>query len=217
MVKILCIEAAIGGASVGLVSDERLLAFRHCADPHENASRLVPMTQEVVTEAGIDWSDIGRVGVTTGPGSFTGIRLGLAAARAVGISLHVPVLGISNFDLFAHSVDPAALAGKELFVLIDSKRGDFFVQVFKNRMQATDNPEIKSLCEIKSVRPLLITGDRKPDGLDADFLDPAPPDVMIVALARLAEAAQETGGYPSPLYLRPPEAKLPEDVRHLEG
>lgn len=215
--KILCIEAAISGASVGLVEEGKLLAFRHCADPHENASRLVPMTQEVVDEAGLPWSGIDRVAVSTGPGSFTGIRLGIAAARAIGISLQCPVIGISNFELFSNSIDPALWAGRRLLVAIDSKRGDFFVQQFNDALQPVGEHEIMKVEGIKSIEAVAITGDKSPDPVFTDFLDPAKPDVMIVTLARLAETARDNSGYPSPLYLRPPEAKLPENIRHLEG
>ena len=73
-----------------------------------------------VRECGAKWSDIHAIGVVVGPGSFTGIRLGIAYAKGLGLGLNVPVVGISAFDLYLTATPDA-------FVAIDSGRGDFFV------------------------------------------------------------------------------------------
>ena len=76
--------------------------------------------EKFITECGAKWSDITAIGVVTGPGSFTGIRLGIAYAKGVAMGLNVPVVGISAFDLYLAETPDA-------FVAIDSGRGDFFV------------------------------------------------------------------------------------------
>ena len=76
--------------------------------------------EKFITESGAKWSDITAIGVVTGPGSFTGIRLGIAYAKGVAMGLNVPVVGISAFDLYLAETPDA-------FVAIDSGRGDFFV------------------------------------------------------------------------------------------
>lgn len=76
--------------------------------------------EKFITESGAKWSDITAIGVITGPGSFTGIRLGIAYAKGVAMGLNVPVVGISAFDLYLAETPDA-------FVAIDSGRGDFFV------------------------------------------------------------------------------------------
>ena len=76
--------------------------------------------EKIITECGAKWSDITAIGVVTGPGSFTGIRLGIAYAKGVAMGLNVPVVGISAFDLYLAETPDA-------FVAIDSGRGDFFV------------------------------------------------------------------------------------------
>jgi tRNA threonylcarbamoyl adenosine modification protein YeaZ len=76
--------------------------------------------EKFITESGAKWSDITAIGVVTGPGSFTGIRLGIAYAKGVAMGLNIPVIGISAFDLYLAETPDA-------FVAIDSGRGDFFV------------------------------------------------------------------------------------------
>lgn len=76
--------------------------------------------EKFITKCGAKWSDITAIGVVTGPGSFTGIRLGIAYAKGVAMGLNVPVVGISAFDLYLAETPDA-------FVAIDSGRGDFFV------------------------------------------------------------------------------------------
>lgn len=76
--------------------------------------------EKFITECGAKWSDITAIGVVTGPGSFTGIRLGIAYAKGVAMGLNIPVVGISAFDLYLAETPDA-------FVAIDSGRGDFFV------------------------------------------------------------------------------------------
>ena len=77
-------------------------------------------TEKFITECGASWSDISAIGVVTGPGSFTGIRLGIAYAKGLAIGLNIPIVPINAFELYMAATPDA-------FVAIDSGRGDFFV------------------------------------------------------------------------------------------
>ncbi len=81
---------------------------------------LATECEKFITECGAKWSDISTIGIVVGPGSFTGIRLGIAYAKGLAIGLNIPVVGISLFDLYMAATPDA-------FVAIDSGRGDFFV------------------------------------------------------------------------------------------
>lgn len=81
---------------------------------------LATECEKFITECGAKWSDISAIGIVVGPGSFTGIRLGIAYAKGLAIGLNIPVVGISLFDLYIAATPDA-------FVAIDSGRGDFFV------------------------------------------------------------------------------------------
>ena len=81
---------------------------------------LAPECEKFISECGAKWSEITAIGVVVGPGSFTGIRLGIAYAKGIGIGLNIPVVGINAFELYLAATPDA-------FVAIDSGRGDFFV------------------------------------------------------------------------------------------
>ena len=100
---------------------EFVLDDAHKSVEVEKQSIALPTECEnFITECGAKWSDITAIGVVTGPGSFTGIRLGIAYAKGVAMGLNVPVIGINAFDLYLAETPDA-------FVAIDSGRGDFFV------------------------------------------------------------------------------------------
>ena len=87
----------------------------------EKQSVALPVECEnFISECGAKWSDLTAIGVVVGPGSFTGIRLGIAYAKGIAMGLNIPVVGISLFDLYLAATPDA-------FVAIDSGRGDFFV------------------------------------------------------------------------------------------
>ena len=81
---------------------------------------LPAQCEKFIAECGATWRDISAIGIVVGPGSFTGIRLGIAYAKGLGLGLNIPVVGISVFDLYL-------VATPDAFVAIDSGRGDFFV------------------------------------------------------------------------------------------
>lgn len=81
---------------------------------------LPAQCEKFIAECGATWRDISAIGIVVGPGSFTGIRLGIAYAKGLGMGLNIPVVGISAFDLYLAATPDA-------FVAIDSGRGDFFV------------------------------------------------------------------------------------------
>lgn len=81
---------------------------------------LPAQCEKFIAECGTTWRDISAIGIVVGPGSFTGIRLGIAYAKGLGLGLNIPVVGISAFDLYLAATPDA-------FVAIDSGRGDFFV------------------------------------------------------------------------------------------
>ncbi len=81
---------------------------------------LPAQCEKFIAECGTTWRDISAIGIVVGPGSFTGIRLGIAYAKGLGLGLNIPVVGISVFDLYLAATPDA-------FVAIDSGRGDFFV------------------------------------------------------------------------------------------
>ena len=93
--------------------------YKH-VDTEKQSVALPVETEKFLNDCGAKWSDLTAIGIVVGPGSFTGIRLGIAYAKGLGMGLNIPVVPINAFELYLHDAPDA-------FVAIDSGRGDFFV------------------------------------------------------------------------------------------
>lgn len=100
---------------------EFVLGDRYARVDADKQSVALPVaTEQFMRECGVTWRDLTAIGVVVGPGSFTGIRLGIAYAKGLGMGLNIPVVAINAFELYLAATPDA-------FVAIDSGRGDFFV------------------------------------------------------------------------------------------
>ena len=205
---VLVIDTCLAACQVGLFEAGRMLAG--ASEPMERGhqERLAPMAQEVLAaaQAGFD-----RVAVTIGPGSFTGLRVGLAFAKGLSLGTGQPLVGLGTLHVLAASADPDRPAAG----VVDARRGLVYLQAF-DAGRALTEPEVLPIAEAaRQLQRLhhrftlvgsgahLLAGAM--GGL-ADTLDLAAAD--LATLGRLAEAAAP-GEEVRPLYLRAPDAKLP--------
>ena len=179
----------------------------------------MPMIVETVAAAGEALHALSAIAVTVGPGAFTGIRIGLAAARGIGLAANIPVVGVTTFAAVAEAVSEADGAGRKLLVLLDSKRGDVFVQQFSSARAAVGSPMILAPDALRrrlTSDSFILAGDGiavvRPH-LDAANLDVAyaaadgPADAFWVAQLAARSVADRTGLPPTPFYLRAPEVR----------
>jgi len=98
---VLAIDTSLDACSVAILRDGVVLAS--CSEPMQRgqAERLAPMVQEIAQGAGIAFADLDRIAVTTGPGSFTGVRVGLSFARALALAVGKPCIGVSTLEALA--------------------------------------------------------------------------------------------------------------------
>ncbi len=215
MVNVLAFDCAGSGSAVAVIASGRVAASRIDPAPSGQAERLMPMIEAVCNEAGTSFTDLDLLAVTVGPGSFTGIRIGLAAARGLALATGLPCIGVTSFAAVASSVPPDL---RPLAVALDSRRDEIFVQCFPAGGEAG--------------APLMLRPDdaagRLPQGavwLAGDAAERLVPwlglRARIVsgagrpdpgAIARLAAAAWRPGErppLPRPLYLRAPDTTLP--------
>jgi tRNA threonylcarbamoyladenosine biosynthesis protein TsaB len=158
------------------------------------AERLFPAIDELFSRAAVAYADLTRVAVTTGPGSFTGLRIGLSAARGLGLARGIPVLGIPSLAALS-----LAIAGPSA-VLLDAKRGEAYVQIFT----APGVPAGEAaLLPMEDARELVPQG--------ADLI--TSPYVDIAALARFAREADPDAYPPEAAYIRDADAKPQEKFR----
>jgi len=174
-----------------------------------HAEHLMGMLDDLLGEAKAGWTDINRVACSTGPGSFTGLRVGLATARGLALALDCPCTGVTVFEAFAEEYGQ----GEPLCVAMDARREQVWMQSFSG--DGAVNSE-----------PLAVAVNQAPNNVPADTLrfagsaakmlteqrddalilgnSPSPP---IAAIARIASKKPTDARRPKPLYLRAPDAK----------
>ena len=172
--------------------------------------RLAPLVRELAAEAGIAFSDIERVGVTVGPGSFTGLRVGLAFAKGMGLALRKPVAGVGTL------VALAATAGGSGVVVaaVDARREQLYLQAFRDGAPLTEPEALGAADAAERVRSVSAGESLTLAGSGARLLAGHFPGATLqelaaadpVVVARLARSSEQPA---RPLYLRAPDAKLP--------
>lgn len=217
---LLAFDAAGAGCSAALWRDGEVVAAAQERMQRGQAERLVPLLQAVIAEAGAGYDQLDAVAVTTGPGSFTGVRIALATARGLGLALDLPVIGVSAFEVLAAAVDDSLLDGRTLLVAVDARRSDLYVQAFRRRDVAA-GPAALDPADLHGWLPpgaVLLAGDgagQAAAALAAAGRDVAradvPEQVDAAVLARLAAGRPLPPRRmpPRPLYLRAPDVTLP--------
>ena len=203
---VLAIDTCLFACSVAVVDGERVLARRVEPMSRGHQERLAPLVQEAMVEAGLGFDRLDRIGVTVGPGSFTGLRVGLAFAKGLAAALAIPAVGVGSLEALAEPERGNVVA------VLDAKRGQVYLQAFSDGVpvSAPDALPIETAAaRLAEFAPdtLIGTGaallaDVRPGVrvVPADVTDP-------VAVARLAAGRSPVP--PRPLYLRAPDAKLP--------
>jgi tRNA threonylcarbamoyladenosine biosynthesis protein TsaB len=215
---LLAIETSGAGCSAAVWRAGAIVAERRVALDHGHAAALLPLVEDAMAAAaaaGLAWGDLAAVGVTVGPGSFTGIRVGLAAARGFGLALAIPVLGVTSFEAMAWGVPAAARAGGALAVVIDSGRASRFLQSFDAALRPLAPPaaiELDALPDALPAPPCLIAAAGPLPATAAGgrpIVAVAPDAAVLAALVAARRARGDSFLPPSAVYLRPPDATMP--------
>lgn len=123
---VLSIDTAMSGVSVGVNATNGHTVSRMIETARGQAAILVPTIQEALSEAQITFADVELIVTTIGPGSFTGLRIGLATARSLSLALDVPIVGLNTLDVMARHYVPS----KPLLVVLETKRQDFYARFY---------------------------------------------------------------------------------------
>jgi len=221
---ILAIDTALAACSVAVLDAESdsIVAGDSLLMERGHAEALIPLVEQVMRDAGLDFEHLSRIAVTVGPGSFTGLRVGLSAARGFGLTANRPVVGVTTLAALAA---PFLAHDDALPVVsaIDARHGHVYLQMFGVGGRTLISPRATSVRE--AARAVAIGTARlvgSGAGLIADAwpagehppvsVDVVPaPDVAWVA--RLGVAADPEAAEPKPFYLRPPDAKPQDKAR----
>ncbi|CAN7563777.1 tRNA (adenosine(37)-N6)-threonylcarbamoyltransferase complex dimerization subunit type 1 TsaB [Pararhizobium sp. LjRoot235] len=209
---VLAIDTAGTGcfAAVFDSTNDNVLASAGADIGRGHAEQLLAFIDEALAESGKALSDIDRIAVTIGPGSFTGIRVGVAAARGFALALGVPSVGVSILAALARSA-AEKYPGRPVLAAMDAKREELYCQIF----EAAGTPRTEAqILELDDARRLfadfdgVICGSATRHLTDAPLPDVAQIDVAdIGTVARLGVVADPSQGKPSPLYLRGPDVR----------
>jgi tRNA threonylcarbamoyladenosine biosynthesis protein TsaB len=213
-VKILAVDTALGGCSVALLEDGKILGHTFEAMDRGHAERLAPMVEETMQQAGIAFAALDHLAVTTGPGTFTGQRVGLAFMRGLRLALKRPLTGITTLEAIAAGAMNETKSNKAA-VIHDARREEaYLLQQDGERTQQPPVvlPFLDAIARIRDFGPCALAGTGAglaKDSLGEDFVLSTirQPDALWVA--RLAQGRPALEEAPGPLYLRAPDAKLP--------
>lgn len=226
MTVILGLDTAAAACSVAVLVDGAVRAHGFQAMAHGQAEALAPMMQTAMAEAGLDYDDLDAVAVTVGPGSFTGIRIGLSMARGVALAADKPCLGLTTLDVLAEGAGDAFKAGCGLAVM-DTRRRDVYAQVFTDGVAGGVPVAVPydELAALVGAGPVVVAGDvaaRAVEALTAAGVTAtalgAPRTLDASWLAAVAARRFVPGAavaLPTPLYLHPPVATVPKNGGRL--
>jgi len=210
-VNILAVDTALGACSVAVTEDAHTLAHHHEFMDRGHAEALAPMVETAMRDARMEFTSLDRLAVTTGPGTFTGQRVGLAFMRALRIALHRSLIGITTLAAMAEAAKAETGLARAI-ALHDARRDEVYVEIDGTPEVLLFVDAMRTLRNVEGDEPIALAGTAAPracDALSKRFVLSTirQPDALWVA--RLAAVAPETDAPPRPLYLRAPDAKLP--------
>jgi tRNA threonylcarbamoyladenosine biosynthesis protein TsaB len=219
---ILAIDTALDACAAGVLDTDagKLIAQESQAMKRGHAEALMPLIARVIEQSGVAFASLDRIAVTTGPGSFTGLRVGLSAARGIALAANKPVVGLTTLTAYAAPV-VSQNSEQPVISAIDARHDQVYFQVVSGNGSSLIGPRVAPIEEALGASrfgaPHLvgnaasILADRWPAH--------APPPVKVDALAApdiawvawLGAAVSPNTAPARPFYLRAPDAKLPKD------
>lgn len=224
MLRVLAIDTALGACSACIwqAGDAEPLARESILMERGHAEALLPLIDRLSSQVEGGFSSLDRVAVTVGPGSYTGLRVGIAAARGIGLAAGIPVIGVATLSAFLAPL--MATERRGLFTAaIDAKHGQIYIQAIAPGGRTIIPPSLmgyRDAIRLLGSGPLLVTGsaaamlaaEARIQGVEALVSDvSAAPDIAWVA--RLGAIADPNQALPKPLYLREPDAKPQTSAR----
>jgi tRNA threonylcarbamoyladenosine biosynthesis protein TsaB len=216
MSLILSLETSTHVCSVALHDAGKLLAQREVYTPQSHATRLAPMIDEVRTEAGIALQQLQAVAVASGPGSYTGLRIGVSTAKGLCYTLQIPLVAIGTLDVMAWQAAQQHPTGALLCPMIDARRMEVYCQVVTPALEVIQPVEAKvidetSFADLLEQQRVVFFGDgaakckpviTHPNAVFVDDIVPLASALGILALKKFVENRVEDVVHFEPFYLK---------------
>jgi tRNA threonylcarbamoyladenosine biosynthesis protein TsaB len=222
--RVLAIDTALAACAAAVLdTDHGIVASEALPMVRGHAESLIPLIARVMKRSDMTIRDLGRIAVTTGPGSFTGVRVGLAAARGFGVATGVPVVGVSTLSVYAAPY-LAGNGNSPVVAAIDARHGHVFLQVFGPGGHTIVSPRLARLSEAVAAAagaPACLVGSAARAVADGLAKNAAPPRAVdpreapdIVWVAQIGAVTPQAQSLPHPQYLRAPDAQ-PQNAAQL--
>jgi tRNA threonylcarbamoyladenosine biosynthesis protein TsaB len=223
--RVLAIDTALASCAAAVFDSSAgvVVAFEAVPMERGHAEALMPLIARVMDGAGCEFADLDRIAVTVGPGSFTGLRVGISAARGLALASGRPAVGLSTLAAFA-APHVAQRTGETIVAAIDARHEQAYVQVFEPGGTTLVAPRIERVRDAARAVPdaatrivgsaaELLAAHWPAGGHVPLVLQSTAPDIGWVA--RLGAAAPDGQAVPKPLYLRRPDARPHNAARLL--
>jgi len=219
--KILAFETASGRCSAAISDSRNILSGELLTENSQQAENLTSMIEKVLTKTNLTLHDMNYIAVTNGPGSFTGIRIGLAALLGLTFSTNIEPLVVSNFEIINYRIREQIRSFDYSVTLIDAYRNEIYIEIFDKNNKSVYGPSLETIDKIKDVIrgfkgqiACAGSGAIKIQELAYDNISILPrfpfPDARIIC--KLAASKILKGNFSSnveALYIRQPDAKKP--------
>ena len=225
--NILALDTSMGACSTALLRHDGVLFARQERMTRGHAEALMPMVADVMSESGVAFGALDRIGATTGPGSFTGVRIAISAARGLALVTGAKLFGVDSLTVMAKQALATGIAGGAPFaVAVDARRGMLYFGLYDGAARKLDGPILIAPDDAANLLPgalrtavgsgaatLAEAAASRGALIAARLLDLEPSATELAALAR---DSGETVPVLRPLYLRPPDAR-PQAQAALAG
>jgi tRNA threonylcarbamoyladenosine biosynthesis protein TsaB len=216
--KILGIETASGRCSVAITEGRDVLAAELFASQSMQAERLLSMIESVSMRANLGLNDVEYLAITNGPGSFTGIRIGLSTILGISMAKQITPVVVSNFSIINFRIREQFRGFDYACTIIDAYRGEYYFQIFDKKNAPLEEPALLTLEQIGEAIGKL-SGNIVCSGACSKLVEILPKEVRVLprfphpdarTVCRLAHTQILKESFSSkiePLYIRPPDAK----------
>ena len=208
---ILAFDTATPAVTVAVHDGSQVIAHESAVDAHRHGEVLAPSIARVLAKAGAEPSDVTTIAVGTGPGPYTGLRVGLVTARVLGSALGIPVDGVCTLDIIAAEAVHAA-GGREFIVATDARRREVYWASYSPQASRLTGPEVSLPADVPGGYPVAGDGPRLYAELAAaeEIIGPRYPSAAQLALLAADHLALGVPAGPAEaLYLRRPDAREP--------